>query len=299
MNLKKSFLALRLIRKNAIRSSVKASATLVTEKDLSYGDSKKQKLDLYRPQNAEGILPVIVNFHGDAMALGKKEYRRGFCARLAEEGYAVINVEYDDARTVGGFENSLAGTKRVFSWMTANAGKYGLDCSKVVLVGDAIGALTAFSLPLDKYEGVEIVGVMGYSGIYDVPELFSRDVKFNLHYDVIRDMFGISGKNGFTEEQASRIRATAVTRAVTPDYPAVFIAHSVFDGIAPEQGEVMVKALLRKGVPVTEFKVAYLNAGHNFHLESVACAERLQAFEREFLSRVTKGEPALNKYVEV
>lgn len=299
MSLKKSIMALRLIRKNILRSAIRASGELDVEKDISYGEGKKERLDLYRPKDAEGVLPVIVNFHGDAMAFGKKEYRRGFCARIAEYGYAVINAEYGDARSAGGFENSLKSTRRVLSWLSANGEKYGLDCSHVVLAGDAIGALMAFSLPLDRYDGICIVGVMGYSGIYDVPELFSQDVEFNLHYDVIRDMFGISGKNGFTDEEARRIRATAVTRAVTPDYPPAFIVHSVGDRIAPRQGEIMVKALIRNNVPVTEFKVVYAREEHNFHLESFKYIERLNAFEREFLLSVTKGGTALNKYIEV
>lgn len=286
-----------LMRKNALRAKTRLGDDILAEKEVPYAERKKSVFDVYRPKT-EGALPVIVYFHGDAMAHGSKEHRKGFCARLAREGYAVLNVEYEDASVAGGFEKCVSGAECALRWLGRDtSGRF--DLGHVVLAGDAVGALIAFTLAARSHDGIDIVGVMGYCGVYDVPELFSKDVKFNLQYEVIRDMFGISGKNGFTEEETRRIRATAMQRLVTPDFPPALVAHSDYDKIVPGQGDSICATLVAKGVPVTEFKAVYAHCGHNFQLERSACSERLALVEKEFLGTVTKVGTIQSKYIEV
>ena len=59
--------------------------------DLTYGivDPKWQKLDVYRPKNVKGKLPVILNVHGGGWVYGDKELYQYYCMSLAQHGFAV------------------------------------------------------------------------------------------------------------------------------------------------------------------------------------------------------------------
>ncbi len=299
MNVKKFFLGIKIFIKNARRSHGKPDLDLETAKNVSYGEEKEMKLDVYRP-NSEGLVSVVVYFHGDILANGVKEHRRGFCVRLADSGIAVINAEYCPPSRVGGFENALAKAEGVLVWLKDNAKTYGLDLNKVILAGDGAGTLFAFSLALkNNIDGVNIAAVMGFSGIYDIPELFSENVKYNLHYDIIEEMFGLNGRDGFTADETERIRATSLSRSIGVDYPPVFLAHSVSDDIACGQGARFSEALRAKGVPVWEFKAIYSPCKHNFQLEKNDCSEGLFLAETDFLRMISDGSAMRNEYIEV
>ena len=59
-----------LFRKGAAKSDKKRDAGLTTPSDIKrfddihYGAKKEQVLDVYRPANQAGLLPVIVSVHG-------------------------------------------------------------------------------------------------------------------------------------------------------------------------------------------------------------------------------------------
>ena len=49
-----------------------------------------QRMDVFRPKDAEGVLPVLVDLHGGGFLLEKKEVNRLFCADMAERGFLVF-----------------------------------------------------------------------------------------------------------------------------------------------------------------------------------------------------------------
>ena len=56
--------------------------------DILYGkDPVWQRLDVYRPRNSEGPLPVIVSVHGGGWAYGDKERYQWYCMDLARRGF--------------------------------------------------------------------------------------------------------------------------------------------------------------------------------------------------------------------
>ena len=63
--------------------------------DIFYGENHKwQILDVYRPKDSEGILPVIVSVHGGGWVYGDKERYQWYCMDLARRGFAVVNFTY-------------------------------------------------------------------------------------------------------------------------------------------------------------------------------------------------------------
>lgn len=58
---------------------------IIRYNDIAYGtESKWQKLDVYRPKEAAGKLPVIVSVHGGGWVYGDKERYQFYCMDLAE-----------------------------------------------------------------------------------------------------------------------------------------------------------------------------------------------------------------------
>ena len=63
--------------------------------DIVYGlNPRWNRLDVYRPKDAEGLLPVIVSVHGGGWVYGDKERYQYYCMSLAQQGFAVVNFTY-------------------------------------------------------------------------------------------------------------------------------------------------------------------------------------------------------------
>lgn len=55
--------------------------------DIVYGlNPSWNRLDVYRPKDAEGLLPVIVSVHGGGWVYGDKERYQYYCMSLAQQG---------------------------------------------------------------------------------------------------------------------------------------------------------------------------------------------------------------------
>lgn len=107
--------------------------------DLRYGEDERNVLDVYRPKNAAGKLPVIVSIHGGGWVYGNKEIMQFYCMSLAERGFAVVNFNY---RLAPKHKHPvpLEDANKVFCWVLENAGAYGFDPENVFAVGDSVGA---------------------------------------------------------------------------------------------------------------------------------------------------------------
>ena len=107
--------------------------------DIRYGDHERNVLDVYRPKDSAGALPVIVSIHGGGWVYGNKEIMQFYCMSLAERGFAVVNFSY---RLAPEFKHPvpMEDVNKVFCWVLENAGKYGFDVDNVFAVGDSVGA---------------------------------------------------------------------------------------------------------------------------------------------------------------
>ena len=108
--------------------------------NISYGTKRKWNLlDLYRPRNVEGLLPVIISVHGGGWVYGTKEVYQYYCMSLAQRGFAVVNFNYRLAPG-GKYPAQLEDTNQVVKWVIENADKYKLDPDNIFMVGDSAGA---------------------------------------------------------------------------------------------------------------------------------------------------------------
>jgi acetyl esterase/lipase len=107
--------------------------------NIPYGEDERNILDVYRPKDKEGKLPVIVSIHGGGWVYGNKEIMQFYCMSLAEHGFCVVNYNY---RLAPKHKHPvpLEDANKVFSWVLENADKYGFDAKNVFAVGDSVGA---------------------------------------------------------------------------------------------------------------------------------------------------------------
>ena len=107
--------------------------------ELRYGPDERNVLDVYRPKDCEGKLPVIVSIHGGGWVYGNKEIMQFYCMSLAERGFAVVSFNY---RLAPKHKHPvpLEDANTVFRWVLDNADTYGFDAANVFAVGDSVGA---------------------------------------------------------------------------------------------------------------------------------------------------------------
>ncbi|MBQ7718039.1 MAG: alpha/beta hydrolase [Clostridia bacterium] len=108
--------------------------------NIRYGDDRERNiLDVYRPKEFSGKLPVIVSIHGGGWVYGNKEIMQFYCMSLAEKGFAVINFSY---RLAPKYKHPvpLEDANKIFYWVFENADKYGFDVNNIFALGDSVGA---------------------------------------------------------------------------------------------------------------------------------------------------------------
>lgn len=266
-------------------------ATIERFDDLRYGkDPKWNVLDVYRPKDAPGKLPVIVSVHGGGWVYGDKERYQYYCMSLAEQGFAVLNFSYRLAPKFK-FPAPLEDTNAVFRWLLDHAETYGLDSSRVFGVGDSAGAQLlglyscfctspayAARFGFAPPAGFAPRAVALNCGVYEVKLGEKKDLTTRLMADYL------PGKG--TEEE---LALNSVLRNATGDFPPSFVMTCEGDFVAP-QAPPLVERLQELGVPVEYHYYGDREhaLGHVFHcnvrsVDAKRCNEEECAFFRRYL----------------
>lgn len=259
--------------------------------NIQYGpDEKWNLLDIYRPRDAAGMLPVLMIVHGGAWVYGTKEVYQFYGMSLAEKGFAVVNANYRLAPTHK-FPAQLEDVNQQVKFVLEHAQEYGLDSRNIFMAGDSAGAHLlglylgictdpeyASLYPFRTPEGFSPRAVLMNCGVYDIgrTSVISEEGDRMLMQDLL--------PMGGTKEEMQRIQ---VTSCVNAKFPSTFIATAVGDFAGP-QAPFMEAALKKSGVPY-EYRVygtAEQPLYHNFEInqreaEGIRCNEE----EAEFLKK--------------
>lgn len=130
-------------------------------KDLRYhpGSGNDHLLDVYRPTERKGPLPIVFYVHGGAFRILSKDTHWVMALAYARRGYVVFNVNYRLAPKHR-FPAAIADVCHAYAYMVENAARLGGDTSRVVVAGESAGANLATSLTL--------------ATTYERPEPFAR-----------------------------------------------------------------------------------------------------------------------------
>ncbi len=142
-------------------------------RDIAYGSSPRQKLDVYAPVQTGGAAPVLVFFYGGSWNSGRRQDSAFIGQALASRGFVTVIPDYrlvPEVRYPAFLQDGAAAVR----WARDHAADYGGDPRRIVLVGHSAGAYNAMMLALDdeflKAVGVDpanIKAVAGLSGPYD------------------------------------------------------------------------------------------------------------------------------------
>ena len=248
--------------------------------DLSYGDDRRQRLDVYGPRGATGV-PVVIFWYGGSWTSGSKAHYRFVGTTLAQEGFVAVVPDYRLYPKVK-FPLFDEDGARAIAWVQQHAEEFGGDSHRIVLMGHSAGGHTAAFLAFNhtflRQFGANpdwIRGLVGLSGTYElVPDS-----------DDLRAAF----TSPYTEQDWQPIQF------VDARAPPTLLLHGLDDKeVLPQESIDLRDALLRSGVRVE--LILYPHRGHGATVAPFAKLARWQApvvdQTEKFISSVTTAPPS-------
>lgn len=118
-------------------------------RDLSYldGGLVDHRLDIYRPSDRTGPMPIVFYVHGGGFSLLSKDTHWVMALVWARYGYLVFNISYRLAPRHP-YPAAIRDTLAAYEWVIDNAARYGGDLDRIVVAGESAGAnlVTALSI---------------------------------------------------------------------------------------------------------------------------------------------------------
>jgi predicted esterase len=153
---------------------------LTVLRDVAYRPGARGMMDVYRPTNATGRLPVLVFFYGGSWQSGNRGDYRFVAATLARRGMVVVVPDYRLYPEVQ-FPAFIDDAAQAVRETGRLATEWGGDPSRIVLAGHSAGAYLAAMLALaPDYLGearAHIAGMIGLAGPYDFLPITGPDIK--------------------------------------------------------------------------------------------------------------------------
>lgn len=137
------------------------------------------RLDLYRQSGTTAPQPLVVFLHGGGWAQANPRAGAAFrnfpavLAALAKRGYVVASVEFRQSSEAP-FPAQLDDVQAAIRFLRANAGRLGIDGSRVALWGMSSGAHLAALDAVHCAEGACVQALVGWFGPYDL-EAYVRE----------------------------------------------------------------------------------------------------------------------------
>ena len=252
-------------------------ADILRYTDLDYyGDGLKwHLLDIYRPADAKGKLPVIFDIHGGGWVYGDKDRYQYYCMDLARRDFAVINFSYRLAPDFK-FPAQLEDINRAAAFVAENAKTYGLDLDNVFGMGDSAGAhmlgiyaniltnpdyAAAFNFKADPRFAFKAIALN--CGCYDI-EAEGSEQSMELMTDLL--------PGGPVKEALNRIN---VCMHMTDQFPPTYVMTATGDFLKPQMA-LLTQKLTQYDIPhISRFFTACERKadrhreeelGHVFHL---------------------------------
>ena len=266
-----------------------------TVENISYGSCDKwHLLDLYRPKDAEGKLPVLLNIHGGAWVYGDKKVYAPYCMYLATQGFAVVNASYRLAPKHT-FPAPLEDVGAMVEWVVDHAEEYGLDISNLFFVGDSAGAhlatvYTAIQLNeayAKSFPGIKVderfipKGLLLNCGVFDMEVEWKKQGRALTPF--LTDLLG-------EKPTVEAVKQMSPAQYITSDFPPVHLTTSHGDFLRKHSYRLK-EVLEKKGVEVVfkEYGEKKKPQGHVFHLNlKNKVGQECNADQLEFVKQMMK-----------
>jgi acetyl esterase/lipase len=233
------------------------------------------KLDLARPRG-KGPFPAVLFLHGGGWVSGCRKTYLPRLAGMAEAGYVAATVSYRLAPRHP-FPAAVHDVKCAVRWLRANAGRYGIDPSRIGVIGFSAGGNLACLLgTTDGNAALEgnggapeqssrVQAVICYYGLTDLDAMHQSCERRELPF-LQRSKMSVALTNflgGTPRTQARRYTLASPVTHVTAGATPTLLIHGTRDDLVPLGQSVLFEERMRKvGAEVELLKVD--GAGHNF-----------------------------------
>ena len=264
---------------------------VIFERGVEYAnpDAQHLQLNLARPTETTGPLPVVMCIHGGGFRAGHRDGNNALCLKLAQHGFVGVTVSYRLAPKYQ-FPAAVYDVKAAVRWLRANAAKYQMDPARIGVTGDSAGGHLAQFLGVTAgvgaFEGEggnadqssRVACVVNRYGPSDFTKSYGRSVDAA---EVLPLFLG----GDLSTARLRHIRASPLNW-VTPDAAPTLILHGTEDKyVAYEQGVWLRDRLQTCGVEGELLTLA--GAGHGF---KGADAEKAEQAMFGFFERHLKGK---------
>jgi len=251
------------------------TGNVVVEKDIVYGKGGTEdlKLDLARPEHAEGLLPGIVFIHGGGWSGGNRGAYRNDIQEAAKRGYVAVTIEYrltrpdKNGKAKYPFPDQIEDCKCAVRWLRANAEKYHVDPNRIGATGGSAGGhlslLVGVAGPVKKFEGTggnpdassQVQAVVNWFGPTDLARMYA----YNKQVDrLLNTLVG-----GTPQEKAEQYKEASPVTYVTKEVCPILTIHGTVDKLVPVEQAVEFDAAMKKAGATSELMILE-GQGHGF-----------------------------------
>ncbi len=273
---------------NPFRTFRRPAVPIRVERDIAYGEAGKRNfLDIYAPVDPPENAPVLLQVHGGAWILGKKEEQGvPLMQHLAAKGWVCVAINYRLAPRDPWPAHAID-VKKAIHWIRENIAAYGGDPGYIAITGGSAGghltALTALTpntpewqpgfedadtsvqLAIPHYGVYDMAGSTGTKAATQVRDLFLAPRVMQTSWDEHPEVF----------EDASPILR------ITADAPDFLVIHGAHDTLVPVDQARQFVARLRESSKRTVVYAELPGAQHAFDIfPSIRSAHIVRAIDR-------------------
>jgi arylformamidase len=205
-------------------ASEDARAAHIHKRDLAYGKSKLEKLDIF-PAAKPGA-PVVVFIHGGYWRSLDKSDHSFIAPAFTNQGACVVMPNYDLCPAVT-IPDIVLQMVKALAWTWRNIAKYGGDPSRITVVGHSAGGHLATMMLACDWQAYApdlpadlVKGAMSISGLYDLDPI--------LHTPFLKTSLKLTAADALKASPAKlpRPRQGVLYTLVGGDESAEFLRHN-------------------------------------------------------------------------
>ncbi|HCB05583.1 MAG TPA: alpha/beta hydrolase [Nocardioides sp.] len=258
------------------------------ERDIAFGEAGRRNfLDIYRPEMEVENAPVLLQVHGGAWMLGKKEEQGvPLMQHLAAKGWICVAINYRLSPR-DAWPAQVVDVKKAIHWIRQHIASYGGDPDYIAITGGSAGghltALTALTPHAREWQpGFEdadtsVQVAVPHYGVYDFAGSTGTKAAVQL-----RDLFLAQWVMKQSWEDAPELYedASPILR-ITPDAPDFFVIHGAHDSLVPVDQARQFVARLRERSKRSVVYAELPGAQHAFDVfPSIRSAHIVRAIDR-------------------
>jgi acetyl esterase/lipase len=273
---------------NPFRTFRRPAIPIRVERDIAYSDAgKRNQLDIYLPEEPVEDAPVLLQVHGGAWTIGRKDQQGiPLMQHLAAKGWVCVAINYRLSPR-DAWPAHAVDVKKAIHWIRENIAAYGGDPDYIAITGGSAGghltALTALTPGTPEWQpGFEdadtsVQVAIPHYGVYDLAGSTGTKAA-----TMLRDRFLAPRvmQTTWAEDPEVFEDASPILR-ITDEAPDFFVIHGAHDTLVPVDQARQFVARLRQVSTRTVVYAELPGAQHAFDVfPSIRSAHIVRAIDR-------------------